>query len=428
MTNELDQPYPLKRYFRLWILPAFLALAVLIPAFAGWGGAGLIESVYLILAERRAQVIDRAVKEELSEPWLNLKASDDPARVFAALDGKALLKALDDEVLELDLEQLKIYGRDGIILYDSGHLKIGNTDASSAYVAAMTSGHRSAILKPLPDGSSLYELYVRLPDADGAPPVVFELYEPATELNRLLFIAAAPVALVAAVMLLVITWGLSRLVSKAQGEINARTEMLTEVRAKLEGFVSSRAVTAAHDSIGSGEIVSERVELTLLYSDIRGFTAYSESIEAEAVVTFLNTIMGLQIDIVNLEGGDVDKMIGDALLVRFDGDNKEQRALSAAIEIQKKLAASDMPCGLGIGVYTGDVISGVIGPAERQDFTVIGDSVNTSARLCAAAARDEVVVDAQTVAVAHRDDLGPIEDISVKGKRKNVSVRRWRLS
>jgi len=426
--SDLDQPYPLQRNFRIWILPAFLALAVLIPLFAGWSGARLIETVYLILAERRAQVIDRAVREDFGDAWLHLKSAKDPKRVYALPSGVDLMKALDDEVRELNLSELKIYGQKGEVLFDSDHQRIGKRDASSGYAAAMSTGERSAILKDRPDGTSLYELYVRLPEVNGEPPIVFEMYEPAAELNKLLFMAAAPVASVAATMLLAITWGLLRLVGRAQGDINRRTEKISEVRAKLEGFVSSRAVTAAHGSIGSGEIVSERVTVTLLYTDVRGFTAYSETVEPEGVVAFLNKIMGLQIDIVQAEGGDIDKMIGDALLVRFDGADKEARAVTAAVKIQQRIAKLDMPRGVGIGVYSGDVISGVIGPVERQDFTVIGDSVNTVARLCTAAGVTEIVADSDTLAAAGRNDFGPTEEITVKGKRENLSVQRWRAT
>ena len=425
MTYELDEPYPLQRKFRIWIIPAFLALVVLIPALAGYSGASLIEAVYLTLAERRAQVIDRAVNDYFAETWLKLRASSDPNMVYASPRGAELLKAIDVEVSELKLSGLKIYGKKGVLLYDDDHRRIGTRDVSSAFVLAMNEGDRSAVYKPQPDGLPLYELYVRLSDASGESPLVFELYEPAKELNKLLFIAAAPVAILVAIMLLFITWGLSRLVGRAQGDINKRTEMLSEVRSKLEGFVSSRAVTAAHESLGSGEITSERVTVTLLYSDIRGFTSYSESVEPEAVVAFLNKIMSLQIDVVKSAGGDIDKMIGDALLVRFDGIDRERRAIAAAVEIQKQISRGGMPRGVGIGVYSGEVISGVIGPAERQDFTVIGDSVNAVARLSSAAKENEIVADIGTVRAAGIENFGAAEVISVKGKQKNLSVQRW---
>ncbi len=120
--------------------------------------------------------------------------------------------------------------------------------------------------------------------------------------------------------------------------------------------------------------------------------------------------MTLQIECVARHGGDVDKLIGDALLARFEGEAKESRAIAAARDIQSAVEAAGLPRGVGIGVYTGQAISGPIGPEARRDYTVIGDSVNIAARLCAAAARGEIVADvgdAGTKAARPRDSARP---------------------
>ncbi|MBT4940876.1 MAG: adenylate/guanylate cyclase domain-containing protein [Rhodospirillaceae bacterium] len=424
MTSEIDRPYPLRRRFRRRILPAFLILLLLIPALAGWGGAGLIEAVYLQLAERRAAVIDRAVATEAGAGWQALKTAQSPEQLYLSKDGARLRLALENEVRELALSHLKIYGVGGKILFDTIPKNIGTIDASEAFRSAMQKGERNAIFKTRDDGTTLYELYVRLPGKGNVPPVVFELYEPTSHLNRLLIQATAPVVLSAALVLLALIWALSRLVGQAQNDIDGRTALVTELRSRLEGFVSNSAISAARNSVGSGSIQSERILLTLFYSDIRGFTSFSEELEPEQVVSFLNKIMSLQIEIVREEGGDVDKMIGDALLVRFDGAGCEGRAVRAAGRIQEKIQAVGLHPGIGIGVYTGEVISGAIGPEDRQDFTVIGDSVNASARLCEAAGEGEVVVDSNTVEVSGIKGFGAVEEIVVKGKKKSILVRR----
>jgi len=146
------------------------------------------------------------------------------------------------------------------------------------------------------------------------------------------------------------------------------------------------------------------------------------------VVWFLNELMGIQVAAVEAHGGDVDKMIGDALLARFDGRDAEARALAAARDVQAELARANLPRPVGIGVYTGEVISGAVGSARRRDFTVIGDGVNVAARLCSAAAAGEIVADADTLATAGgtaADGFGPEEAISVKGRREPVRVRRY---
>jgi len=132
--------------------------------------------------------------------------------------------------------------------------------------------------------------------------------------------------------------------------------------------------------------------------------------------------MTLQVEAIKRHGGDVDKMIGDAVLARFDGEDGGGLAIAAARDIQSALGRESFPRALGIGIHRGNVISGAIGPEERRDFTVIGDAVNISARLCAAAAAHEIVVDAGLAG----DDFGPVEKIAVKGRRQPVSIRRRR--
>ena len=112
--------------------------------------------------------------------------------------------------------------------------------------------------------------------------------------------------------------------------------------------------------------------------------------------------------------------IGDAVLARFDGQDGGKNAVATAREIITAVARGDYPRHVGIGVFRGEVISGAVGPENRRDFTVIGDAVNISARLCTEALAGEIVVDA----VLADDDFGPVESIQVKGRQEPLSVRR----
>jgi len=233
-----------------------------------------------------------------------------------------------------------------------------------------------------------------------------------------------PTMAVPAALLLTLIFALNALVGRAQLDIDARTHALKRLQDRLASFVSTTAISAARDAGDAGAIMSRKVETTLFYSDIRDFTGYAEQNTPEVVVDFLNKIMSVQVNAVTLHGGDVDKMIGDAVLARFDGDDGPARALATAYDIQDTVSRVAFPRALGIGIYKGDVISGAIGPDDRRDFTVIGDAVNISARLCALAGQGEIVIDAALVPNADDVMFQPAESVRVKGRRQAIQVRR----
>jgi adenylate cyclase len=402
-AHAFEQPYPLLRLFIRYIVPGLLILLALSAILAAAGARHLAEGVYLEQATRRAQVIDRAMSEVAPDHWRRLKRGEAPASIYGDAKGQALLAELTREVRELDLNHLKIYSAAGIIQFSTDAGQIGTVDRSPAFAAAAERGISSVVHKTTPDGLSLYELYVLVAVPDGAP-VIFELYEPVDHLNVLLWRAGLAAAGVPSVI-------------------------LAELRARLERLVSGAASQAVHDAVSAGgTIASSRTRCTVLYSDIRNFTSFAEANEPERVVQFLNRTMTIIVDAITRADGDVDKLIGDAVLARFQGTGAEARAIAAARDAIRLVEQAGLPRGVGIGIYTGEVISGTVGSADRMDFTVIGDSVNLAARLCSAAARGEIVADAETVKAAGETEFGAAETISVKGRRGLLEVRRWRNS
>jgi adenylate cyclase len=427
-AHAFEQPYPLRRQFVRYIVPGLLILLVLSAGLAGFGARHLAEGVYLEQATRRAQVIDRAMAEVAPDHWRRLKGGEAPALVYADAMGQALLAELTREVRELDLLHLKIYSASGTIQFSTDAGQIGTQDRSSAFVAATERGASSVVHKTSQDGSALYELYVLVP-VPGNAPAVFELYEPVDHLNVLLWRAGIAAAGVPSAILIALMLGMTRLVMLAQRNIDGRAALVTELRARLERLLSGAASQAVHDSVNAGGIIkSSRARCTILYSDIRSFTSFVEANEPERVVQFLNQTMTIIVGAITRAGGDVDKMIGDAVLARFQGIGAEARAIVAARDAIQLLEHADLPRGVGIGIYTGEVISGTVGSADRMDFTVIGDSVNLAARLCAAASRGEIIADSETVKAAGEAEFGKAETISVKGRRGQLEVRRWRNS
>lgn len=428
IDHRFDQPYPLRRLFLRYILPGLLAVVVASAALSVYGARLLAEGVYLEQATRRAQIVDRAMTEAVPAAWRRLKAGEPPGVLFATAEGRILLDELSREVRELDLVHLKIYGAGGIIQYATEAASIGKVDRSSAYVAAFERGVQSVVRRVDPNGSVLYELYVLVP-VSGGTPIVFELYEPVDHLNALLWRASAAAAGLPSLILLGLMLAMGRLVVLAQRDIDGRAVLVADLRGRLESLVSSAASEAVQLAVRAGGVIpSSRTRCTLFYSDIRDFTSFSEANEPERVVDFLNRAMSILVEEIGRKGGDVDKLIGDAILARFQGERAEARAIAAAREALRRLEEAGLPRGAGIGIYTGEVISGTVGSAERMDFTVIGDSVNIAARLCDAARRGEIVADAATVASA--DDRAFAESLSmdVKGRQGRLEVCRWRHS
>jgi adenylate cyclase len=205
--------------------------------------------------------------------------------------------------------------------------------------------------------------------------------------------------------------------------------MILDLRTKfhLEKFVSKGAAQAARSGgLRTSAQGGERTDATILFSDIRGFTAYSEQVEAEEVVAMLNQLLRAQTDIVHQFAGDVDKFVGDELMAIFQGPDATQRATACAlklIDVVLELRQNDL--SIGVGISTGEVVMGAIGHEDRLDFTVIGDVVNTGARLCSAAKPDQILV---TEAVQQKAGEVPgcaferIEPLSVKGKKDALIV------
>lgn len=414
-----EQPFPLRRHFRRRIVPFLVLFITALVALTVFGARQATEAIYLDLAQRRADTIARAVSSAAPAAWLDLMAG-------RGTDSPELHKAFADEVHELKLIRLKVYDLRRRTIYDSVPQGEGKIEEGPALRAAIERAGPSAVSQLEPDGTSVYELYVPLLDGQSRVQAVFELYEPIDRLDGILASATAVPLIVPGVLMALLVATLWQLVSRAQGDIDARTRAMVVLRQRIESFVSARAAQAAHRPDSGGTIPSRRLVLSLLYSDVRAFTGFAESSSPEAVVAFLNRLMTIQVRAVHEHGGDVDKLIGDALLAHFGGEGAARRAVAAARAILEACVAADLPRQVGIGVFTGEVVAGAIGPAERRDYTVVGDSVNVAARLCAAASGGELVVAATDL--ADGGDFAMVETLHVKGRRDPLLVRRWRVS
>ncbi len=194
-------------------------------------------------------------------------------------------------------------------------------------------------------------------------------------------------------------------------------------------------VIAAPSPPEQAEIKSDRRVVTVLFTDVSGFTAMSEKLDPEEVTEIVNQFFAVLTEPIYRFGGVVDKYIGDAIMALFGApiahEDDPERAVWAAYEMQRaakefadKLEAKT---GIGlkvrIGINTGLVVAGAVGGAQKQDYTVMGDTVNLAQRMESNARPGKVLVTGETYRLArHRFSFMTLDPITVKGKVQPVEV------
>ena len=216
-------------------------------------------------------------------------------------------------------------------------------------------------------------------------------------------------------------------------QINGMVEGLMK-KFHLEKFVSGHTLEAVDQAGEVGvQLGGMRRDIVVLFSDVRGFTAFSESIPPEQVVAMLNIYLRAQAKVINAHGGQIDKYVGDEVVAVFRDENQSlaaRRAVRCAKQMQRILeklrATGRVPrVEVGIGINSGSAVMGAIGTEERMDYTVIGDTVNTGARLCSAAGRGEIIISQSTAELlGGTETLAALDPISVKNKSQPLQVYR----
>ncbi len=185
-------------------------------------------------------------------------------------------------------------------------------------------------------------------------------------------------------------------------EFNNMVKRLREKR-MMKKFVSSSTINMikqGQDNSSNVQLGGEHKNLTIFFSDVRDFTALSEKISPKEVIKIVNFYLNLQADIIQKWGGDIDKYIGDAVMAAFGGKGSIERALQAALEIQRTIAEKNSErekdnltiMQIGIGINNGEVVAGNIGSSDRMNFTSIGSPVNLAFRLCMKARPNEILI------------------------------------
>jgi class 3 adenylate cyclase len=213
---------------------------------------------------------------------------------------------------------------------------------------------------------------------------------------------------------------------------NQMTAGLRE-RADMQKFISQSTVDMIQRGPTPATRAGARQVITLLFVDIRGFTAFAERRSPEDAVAVLNRYLQLLAELVTRFQGDVDKFMGDGLFAHFVRGDKALDALRCGLEMHRAVAAAAAadpalpPLAVGVGIATGEVIVGSVGGANRLDHTAVGAPVNLAARLCAAAEPGETLLnDATYDAVRGLVAAEPAPPLTVKGFTEPVRAFRMR--
>ena len=229
-------------------------------------------------------------------------------------------------------------------------------------------------------------------------------------------------------------------------DLDAQIEKLSTAIAGLESqrsalgdAVVDPAIAALREQMakietgGGAPIADERKLVTIVFTDVSGFTALSEKLDPEKVRDLINACFDWLVPVVQKYGGTIDKFIGDEIMALFGApiahEDDAERALRAALEMMDAIAAFNHANGtelaLHAGINTGLVVAGQIGGHDRRDYSVMGDAVNLAARLEDASSVGQIFVGPATYRLTKQlFDFEAVAPLMLKGKEAPVQAHR----
>jgi adenylate cyclase len=208
------------------------------------------------------------------------------------------------------------------------------------------------------------------------------------------------------------------------------------IRKTFGRYTSDEIVEALLDMPDGLKLGGEKREVTMLMSDLRGFTALAERLEPAEVVSLLNHYLSAMVEPIQRNGGTIDEIIGDAILVLFGAplamEDAAERAVLCALQMQKAMGGvnehnlqRDWPeIEMGIALHTGEVVVGNIGSTKRSKYGVVGRTVNLTARIESFTVGGQVLVSPALIRAANRSlILGDEIEVHAKGMRQAIKCR-----
>jgi adenylate cyclase len=212
-------------------------------------------------------------------------------------------------------------------------------------------------------------------------------------------------------------------------------EQEAKTRAQFQRLLSPNLV----DQVVQGKLQLEKggqlSEVTLLFSDIRGFTSMSESRAPQEIVRMLNEYFELMVDVIFKYEGTLDKFVGDEIIALFGApvamESAELKAVQCALDMLQvlnefnrvRVAEGQNEIKIGIGINTGLVVTGAIGSSRALQYTAIGDAMNTTARLCSVAQSGQIILSEATFKkVQGQIAAVPLPPVRLKGKADELRI------
>ena len=186
----------------------------------------------------------------------------------------------------------------------------------------------------------------------------------------------------------------------------------SSIRRTFGRYLSDEIVTTLLEHPEGQKLGGDRKNITILTSDLRGFTATAERLSPEVVINVLNFYLGCMADVITQYGGTIDEFMGDGILVLFGApisrQDDAQRAVACAVAMQLAMAKvneqmkvwSLAPLEMGIGIHTGEVVVGNIGSEKRTKYGVVGAPVNLTYRIEAFTTGGQILISQETLAAA----------------------------
>ena len=422
-----NKPFPLKRYYVL---------------YAGIGGIVFYAMLFSFFIHAERQALHQQYIENLVEKGsafyrdVYRDVLEENHASFETIQSEELRGKLRDKMEEListdfGFAKVKVFNRQGMILYDHEN----STNEGELYDDIQGEGFQLSLQgktfskqEDEPDGRRFIEVYIPAFDLDTKQVVgVMEIYEDVTRFEIMVYEALQEALVIPTLIFLLFNIMLFWIVFKADKVITMNTCLLIKVREQMEKYLSKSTTDAIYSSVTEEKELfkGEMQDIVIFFSDIRGFTSYSENEKPEVVVENLNKLFELQATIIHKHDGIIDKFVGDEIMAMFP-KNASQGAVQAGIEIQQAIKDSqDVSFDVGVGVHYGEALLGSIGTHDRRDYTVIGNIVNTGARFCGAAKGGTVII--SDVVYQQLDDelqqrFTLSKPLKLKGKEETITT------